>query len=177
MEEEGVHYAAGSHNDYISRCLYLMNRFGVPEAEAEAWAVELFADYDTASVRSTAKSCYALTAEHATMKLSDVSPHNGNGRQRKATVEEMERFIGGSMQLRMNQLTHQLEHRPVTNGIPAPDGWAPMTDTVENSLWYSMRRDGLRPTSSTCARSCSPTSRPATTRWRSFSKRRDRGMA
>ena len=143
VEEEGVHYAAGSHNDYISRCLYLMNRFGVPEAEAEAWAVELFADYDTASVRSTAKSCYALTAEHATMKLSDVSPHNGNGRQRKATVEEMERFIGGSMQLRMNQLTHQLEHRPVTNGIPAPDGWAPMTDTVENSLWCSMRRDGL----------------------------------
>ena len=73
-----------------------MNRFGVPEAEAEAWAVELFADYDTASVRSTAKSCYALTAEHATMKLSDVSPRNGNGRQRKATVEEMERFIGGN---------------------------------------------------------------------------------
>lgn len=143
VEEEGVHYAAGSHNNYISRCLYLMNRFGVPEAEAEAWAVELFADYDTASVRSTAKSCYALTAEHATMKLSDVSPRNGNGRQRKATVEEMERFIGGSMQLRMNQLTHQLEHRPVTNGIPAPDGWAPMTDTVENSLWCSMRRDGL----------------------------------
>ena len=143
VEEEGVHYAAGSHNDYISRCLYLMNRFGVPEAEAEAWAVELFADYDTASVRSTAKSCYALTAEHATMKLSDVSPRNGNGRQRKATVEEMERFIGGSMQLRMNQLTHQLEHRPVTEGIPAPDGWAPMTDTVENSLWCSMRRDGL----------------------------------
>ena len=143
VEEEGVHYAAGSHNNYISRCLYLMNRFGVPEAEAEAWAVELFADYDTASVRSTAKSCYALTAEHATMKLSDVSPRNGNGRQRKATVEEMERFIGGSMQLRMNQLTHQLEHRPVTEGIPAPDGWAPMTDTVENSLWCSMRRDGL----------------------------------
>ena len=55
----------------------------------------------------------------------------------------MERFIGGSMQLRMNQLTHQLEHRPVTEGIPAPDGWAPMTDTVENSLWCSMRRDGL----------------------------------
>ena len=77
------------------------------------------------------------------MKLSDVSPRNGSGRQRKATVEEMECFIGGSMQLRMNQLTHQLEYRAVTDGIPSPDGWAPMNDTVENSLWCSMRRDGL----------------------------------
>ncbi len=77
------------------------------------------------------------------MKLSDLSPRNGNGRQRKATVEEMECFIGGYMQLRMNQLTHQLEYRPVTDGIPAPEDWGPMNDTVENSLWCSMRRGGL----------------------------------
>ncbi|WP_456088238.1 VapE domain-containing protein [Parabacteroides sp.] len=143
VEEEGVHYATGSHNDYISRCLYLMNRFGVPEAEAEAWAAELFSDYDTASVRSTAKSCYMLTAEHGTMRLSDLASRDGNGRRRKATIEEMERFIAGYMQLRMNQLTHQLEYRPVTDGIPASDDWAPMNDTVENSLWCSMRREGL----------------------------------
>lgn len=143
VEEEGVRYAAGSHNDYISRCLYLMNRFGVPMADAEAWAVELFADYDTATVRSTTKSCYMLTAEHGTMNLSDLATRDEGGRRRRATIEEMERFIGNSMQLRMNQLTHQLEHRPVTDGSPAPDGWTPMNDTVENSLWCSMRRDGL----------------------------------
>ena len=80
VEEEGVHYAAGSHNDYISRCLYLMNRFGVPEAEAEVWAVELFADYDTASVRSTAKSCYALTAEHATPMSPPATGTGGSAR-------------------------------------------------------------------------------------------------
>jgi len=143
VEEEGVHYAAGSHNDYISRCLYLMNRFGIPEAEAEAWATETFADYDTASIRSTAKSCYAQTAEHGTLHLPDFAPHDENRQRRKATVEEMEHFIGNSMQLRMNRLTHQLEYRPITDGIPAPDGWAPMNDTVENSLWCAMRRDGL----------------------------------
>lgn len=97
VEEEGVHYAAGSHNDYISRCLYLMNRFGVPEAEAEAWAVELFADYDTASVRSTAKSCYALTAEHATMKLSDVSPP-----QRERAAAQGHRRRDGALHRRLH---------------------------------------------------------------------------
>lgn len=98
VEEGGVRYVAGSHNNYISRSLYLMNRFGIPEAEAEAWAVEAFSDYDTDAVRSTAKSCYMLTAEHATMHLADFA---------------------------------------------APADWAPMNDTVENSLWCSMHRAGM----------------------------------
>lgn len=152
VEEGGVRYVAGSHNNYISRSLYLMNRFGIPEAEAEAWAVEAFSDYDTDAVRSTAKSCYMLTAEHATMHLADFAARDENGRRRKATIEEMEHFIDGTMQLRVNQLTHQLEYRPATDGTTATDGspaatapadWAPMNDTVENSLWCSMHRAGM----------------------------------
>ena len=49
-----------------------MNRFGVSEADAEAWALSEFADYDAAehSVAATVRSCYALTAEHATCRLA-----------------------------------------------------------------------------------------------------------
>ena len=47
-----------------------------------------------------------------------MSPPQWKRAAAQATVEEMERFIGGSIQLRMNQLTHQLEHRPVTEGHP-----------------------------------------------------------
>lgn len=143
VEEEGVRYIAGSHNDYISRCLYLMNRFGIPQAEAEAWAVGTFSDYDTVTVRSTAKSCYMLTAEHGTMHLPDFASRDEGKRRHKATVEEMEQFIDGYMQLRMNQLTHQLEYCLIIDGRPTPDGWALMDDMVENSLWCSMHRNGV----------------------------------
>lgn len=142
VEEEGVRYGPGSHNDYICRCLYHMNRFGVPEAEAEAWAVEAFADYDASSVRATTRSCYALTAEHATLRLADFCGRGG-GRGGKATVGEMEQFIAGYMELRMNRLTHLLEARLLDEGRPSPEGWQPMSDTLENSLWCAMRRAGV----------------------------------
>ena len=38
LEEEGIAYAPGSYNDYVSRCFYHTNRYGVPQADAEAWA-------------------------------------------------------------------------------------------------------------------------------------------
>ena len=65
VEDDGILYAPGSHNAYICRCLYWMNRFGVSEADAEAWALSEFADYDAAehSVVATVRSCYAQTAE------------------------------------------------------------------------------------------------------------------
>lgn len=142
VEEEGVHYAAGSHNDYISRCLYLMNRFGVPEAEAEAWAVELFADYDTASVRSTAKSCYALTAEHATMKLSDVSP------QRKRAAAQGHRRRDGALHRRLHATADEPTDTPART--PPRHQRHPRTRRLGSHdrhgrelLWCSMRRDGL----------------------------------
>ena len=45
LEEEGIAYAPGSYNDYVSRCFYHTNRYGVPQADAEAWALRTFPDY------------------------------------------------------------------------------------------------------------------------------------
>lgn len=53
-----VAYAVGSRNNYIMRCIYSLCSFGVPESEAEAWALARFSDYDAASIRSTVHSCY-----------------------------------------------------------------------------------------------------------------------
>lgn len=141
VEQEGIAYEAHSHNDYICRCLYWMNRFGIPEKEATAWALDTFADYDAASVRSTAKSCYALTAEHATQKLRKFEQTVAGGTTRArgcASVEEMERFIDGYMEIRRNRLTQQAEIR-----LQGSSEWQRMTDTIENSLWRAMQKEGI----------------------------------
>lgn len=143
VEEEGVMYAPGSHNAYVSRCLYWMNRFGVAESDARDWALEVFADYEAAehSVEATVKSCYALTAEHASCHLGRYrrGTQTAAARQPKATVEEMERFIDSWGELRKNMLTQRIEVRVKADGAP----WMPITDTQENSLWCAMQRVGI----------------------------------
>lgn len=145
VEADGGCYEEHRHNDYICRCLYWMNRFGVRKQEAEKWALRVFADYEAAehSVAATVQSCYALTGEHATCRLADYRTGKKSGAGRaagKATVEEMEAFLHEHIELRMNTLIHQLEYR-----FKKVEGahWECMTDTVENSIWCSMQRSGM----------------------------------
>ena len=59
LEDEGIRYEPGHHNEYVMRTGYLFNLYGVPEAEAVAWAIEALADYGAENVESTFRSCYA----------------------------------------------------------------------------------------------------------------------
>lgn len=153
VEDDGILYAPGSHNAYICRCLYWMNRFGVSEADAEAWALSEFADYDAAehSVAATVRSCYALTAEHATCRLaryarartSKDKSGGGGSRAPRVSVGQMEDFIGRWCQLRRNLLIHQLEVRLFEGTGEEEPRWQLMTDALENSLWRAMQHEGL----------------------------------
>lgn len=145
VEEDGARYEEHRHNDYICRCLYWMNRFGVKKQEAEKWALRVFADYEAVehSVVATVQSCYALTAEHATCKLADYRPVRQNRERRllnRASVEEMENYLNEHVELRMNTLIHQLEFR---FRKPENAPWECLTDNVENSLWCNMQRTGM----------------------------------
>ncbi len=144
VEADGIAYAPGSHNDYISRCLYWMNRFGVAEADARAWALSEFADYDAThhSVASTVHSCYGFTAEHGKYRVSDFGGGGGKGGgvgrpSSKASVKEMEAFVREWGEFRMNKLINQLEYRR------EEEDWQRMTDQIENSLWRAMHHSGL----------------------------------
>lgn len=145
VEADGVRYEAHAHNDYICRCLYWMNRFGVSQESALKWAIRAFADYEEAehSVGATVQSCYGRTDEHATCSLADYrTPYRGKkGRPKsKAQVEEMEAFLNEHVELRMNTLIHQLEFRLKKENDKR---WACMTDHAENSLWCRMQRTGM----------------------------------
>ena len=151
LEEEGIAYAPGSYNDYVSRCFYHTNRYGVPQADAEAWALRTFPDYPREQLLPIIKSCYSLTMEFNTVPLPRSvrkKEKENDSSHKKATVEEMEEFINGYMKFRMNMLTHQIETQLIADAYTdRPEAsachWQRLTDHIENSLWCAMQHHGM----------------------------------
>ena len=151
LEEEGIAYAPGSYNDYVSRCFYHTNRYGVPQADAEAWALWTFPDYPREQLLPIVKSCYSLTMEFNTVSLPRSvrkKEKENDSSHKKATVEEMEEFINGYMKFRMNMLTHQIETQLIADAYTdRPEAsachWQRLTDHIENSLWCAMQHHGM----------------------------------
>lgn len=151
LEEEGIAYAPSSYNDYVSRCFYHTNRYGVPQADAEAWALRSFPDYPREQLLPIIKSCYSLTMEFNTVPLPRSvrkKEKENDSSHKKATVEEMEEFINGYMKFRMNMLTHQIETQLIADAYTdRPEAsachWQRLTDHIENSLWCAMQHHGM----------------------------------
>lgn len=151
LEEEGIAYAPSSYNDYVSRCFYHTNRYGVPQADAEAWALRTFPDYPREQLLPIIKSCYSLTMEFNTVPLPRSvrkKEKENDSSHKKATVEEMEEFINGYMKSRMNMLTHQIETQLIADAYTdRPEAsachWQRLTDHIENSLWCAMQHHGM----------------------------------
>ena len=151
LEEEGIAYAPGSYNDYVSRCFYHTNRYGVPQADAEAWALRTFPDYPREQLLPIIKSCYSLTMEFNTVPLPRSvrkKEKENDSSHKKATVEEMEEFINSYMKFRMNMLTHQIETQLIADAYTdRPEAsachWQRLTDHIENSLWCAMQHHGM----------------------------------
>lgn len=151
LEEEGIAYAPGSYNDYVSRCFYHTNRYGVPQADTEAWALRTFPDYPRERLLPIVKSCYSLTMEFNTVPLPRSvrkKEKENDSSHKKATVEEMEEFINGYMKFRMNMLTHQIETQLIADAYTdRPEAsachWQRLTDHIENSLWCAMQHHGM----------------------------------
>ena len=151
LEEEGIAYAPGSYNDYVSRCFYHTNRYGVPQADAEVWALRTFPDYPREQLLPIVKSCYSLTMEFNTVSLPRSvrkKEKENDSSHKKATVEEMEEFINGYMKFRMNMLTHQIETQLIADAYTdRPEAsachWQRLTDHIENSLWCAMQHHGM----------------------------------
>ena len=134
LQKRGVEYTAGHHNEYIMQAVYLMNRYGVAESEAEAWALEQFSDYGSENVLSIVRSCYRQAEEHGTRALprkKSESPWAG--------IREIEQFLDSQIRLRYNVIRRQCEM-----ALPESDCWRPITDRDENTLWCRMCKSGKR---------------------------------
>ena len=144
VEADGAAYTDNCRNDYVSRCIYLMNRYGVDIDDCISWALDEFEDYAErhhGSVESIVKSVYQTKAdEHAT--LSACTGKN------KASVKEMERYIDSRYVIRRNLLSMKLEYCEImTSGNGQGDGGsaaiAAVDDHFVNSLWRQMQFDGI----------------------------------
>ena len=159
LQQRGVEYIAGNHNNYIAQSCYLMNRYGVSEADCTEWAVNRFSDYQDSgnNVAGIVASCYQQTKEHATRR----PPHEERGGQ--ATVAQIEAFLAEHVHLRRNVVTGFVEVLTFNdnvndndNSLPdgkvnvsvnvnVQEGWRQFTDDDRNSLWRALSRElGVR---------------------------------
>ncbi len=147
VERDGKRYVAGHHHEYIVQCMFLMNRLGVPEDEAVAWAKQEFADSDAPdnNVETITRGIYRNnTAQHGGLLLCrlrqslNYEPNTDRGGRRKASVKQMQAYIGERFQLRRNLFTLMVEYRD-------GDHWQPIDDRMENSLWCRMEQEGMNP--------------------------------
>ena len=161
LQQRGVEYTAGNHNNYIAQSCYLMNRYGVSEADCTEWAVNHFSDYQDSgnNVAGIVASCYLQTKEHATRR----PPREERGGQ--ATVAQIEAFLAEHVHLRRNVVTGFVEvltfndnvndndnslpdgkvNVSVNVNVNVQEGWRQFTDDDRNSLWRALSRElGVR---------------------------------
>lgn len=139
LEDEGVRYEAGHHNEYIMRLGYLFNLYGVPGDDAIRWAVQAFADYGAATVESILHSCYRQTEEHGTRRLRKDKVGGSSRDDAFATVDEIEAFLVSQAEFRHNVITRQCEIR-----WKEDETFQDLTDRDANTLWSRMSKTGSR---------------------------------
>ena len=151
VEGEGVEYAEGSRNQYVSRVIYWMNRFGVDADTTLQWAKEEFGDYDAANghpIDGIVKSVFGNhSTEYNTCRPSAFASDK-DSRPRKSTIMEVEAFLTARYHFRRNILSLQVEYcniERLKNGKMEilASTFNALTDSAENTLWIDMQRAGL----------------------------------
>ena len=135
LQENGIAYEAHHRNEYVMRMGYLLNAYGVPQADAEQWAAATFTDYD-GNPAAVFASCYTHTDEHGTRPLpesqKEKAPHISD-------VRQIEEFLAHQAVFRQNVITGQCEIAYLAQGAAQP--FAPLTDRDVNSLWTRMSKE------------------------------------
>ena len=140
LADEGVCYVPGRHNEYVSRMVYLLNRYGVGEADALGWLLREYADYNASNGNPLPAMVHSIYANHRDEHASVKPKSNKAGR---ASIGEMERYINARYALRHNVVSGATEWAKTdADGQPA-GAWKEMDDKFENSLWCDMRRAGV----------------------------------
>lgn len=152
VEGEGVEYVEGSRNQYVSRVIYWMNRFGVDADTTLQWAKEEFGDYDAANghpIDGIVKSVFGNHSSEYNTCRPTAFASDKDSRPRKSTIMEVEAFLTARYHFRRNILSLEVEYCKIEilkNGKiekSAAQQFNVLTDAAENTLWIDMQRAGL----------------------------------
>lgn len=147
LATDGVVYAEGSYNQYVSTAGYYMNMLGVDHCKAEQWALTEFADYDPQQVKSILNSCYSNADEFATLTMRafmgsiKAEAKGEGGKSRFASVDSIETFLHSQAEFRKNIITRMIEVSMLKSDGSTGE-WEDMTDEIENTLWARLCKTG-----------------------------------
>lgn len=140
LEQADVCYEEHHRNEYIMRMGYLLNAYGVPQAEAADWAVDCFSDYE-GDVAGIIRSCYQKEEEYGMRPLPTGKRRNKSDEEHFANVNEIEDFLNSQAMFRHNTLTGQCELTPLERSTePTDEPFAPLIDRDVNTLWRRMNK-------------------------------------
>jgi predicted P-loop ATPase len=118
LEAEGETFAAGTHNRYVMRVGYLLNKYGFTRADAEAWAAKEFASYGEAA--AVVGRCYARSEEHGEWSDRVAGILNKGSKLMRATRADVAHFLKERVDIRRNLILGLVEMRwknPTHEGI------------------------------------------------------------
>lgn len=128
LTEEGIAYEEGSRNSYISRTAYMMNRYGIPQGEATAWAGKQFADYGTKEAADIFNNVYANHADEHAEWLEGTEKSNGG-----QLLIDIQECIGQMCTIRYNEIKGRNYIRWTGSA-----SWTELTDRDTNKLWHDV---------------------------------------
>ena len=156
LKADGAKYAPGSHNNYVMRVGYQMNKYGFELEDVQAWALKEFSDYPEAT--RVIEACYSNKEEHGTWADQlERSASTDNGKMPKATCSDIILFLSEKVEIRFNVVKGVPEIRwlnPPYNGISSQlsrdrRAFTQHTDPIVYSLLCLMEKErGLDASSS-----------------------------
>lgn len=152
-------YVKSNRNVYLYGLLCRLNRQGMPAQQAQQLTHRYF-EVEKSELDSIVRSAYSHANEHGKASPKSTKEKKQEGvKQRKETISEIETFISAHYALRFNVVSSQLEFctkkaaapfsqpvdTPETPEVPAySDGWMPMTDYDENSIYRALLLGGFQ---------------------------------
>jgi hypothetical protein len=111
LKKDGEVYGPGTHNRYVMRVGYLLNKYGFDLAAAQQWAVNMFHDYE--KTESVIASCYKRTTEHGEWADRIASAINPDEKKRKpiAYRDDIIQFLHEKVDIRHNLILGRTEMR------------------------------------------------------------------